>query len=40
MPDHALPRTLLALRKAVRACQAEQSRPHATMRPRRHLVLH
>jgi hypothetical protein len=35
-----LPRTLLALRKAVRACQAEQSRPNQVMRPRRHLVLH
>jgi hypothetical protein len=39
--DHLnLPRTLLALRKAVRACQAEQGRPNPAMRPRRHLVLH
>ena len=35
-----LPRTLLALRKAIRACQAEQSRPIQAFRPRRHLVLH
>jgi hypothetical protein len=35
-----LPRTMLALRKAVRACQAEQSRPTPPLRPRRHLVLH
>lgn len=38
--DHLnLPRTLLALQKAVRACQAEQTRPPSP-RPRRHLVLH
>ena len=35
-----LPRTMLALRKAIRACQAEQARPGAGMRPRRHLGLH
>jgi hypothetical protein len=35
-----LPRTLLALRKAVRACQAEQARPMPALRPRRHLVMH
>lgn len=35
-----LPRTLLALRKAIRACQAEQARPVPPIRPRRHLVLH
>jgi hypothetical protein len=36
-----LPRTMLALRKAIRACQAEQTRPTpASLRPRRHLVLH
>jgi hypothetical protein len=35
-----LPRTLLALRKAIRACQAEQGRPMPAPRPRRHLVLH
>ncbi|WP_428492832.1 hypothetical protein [Rhodopila sp.] len=35
-----LPRTLLALRKAVRACQAEQARPIPALRPRRHLVMH
>jgi hypothetical protein len=35
-----LPRTMLALRKAIRACQAEQARPMPTLRPRRHLVLH
>jgi hypothetical protein len=35
-----LPRTMLALRKAIRACQAEQTRPPPTLRPRRHLVLH
>ena len=35
-----LPRTLLALRKAIRACQAEQARPMPMARPRRHLVLH
>jgi hypothetical protein len=35
-----LPRTLLALRKAIRACHAEQGRPMPMARPRRHLVLH
>ncbi len=35
-----LPRTMLALRKAVRACQAEQGRPAPSPRARRHLVLH
>lgn len=35
-----LPRTLLALRKAIRACQAEQARPMPAPRARRHLVLH
>jgi hypothetical protein len=35
-----LPRTMLALRKAIRACQAEQARPIPPLRPRRHLVLH
>ncbi len=35
-----LPRTMLALRKAIRACQAEQARPTPGLRPRRHLVLH
>ncbi|HBK07450.1 MAG TPA: hypothetical protein DDZ81_16635 [Acetobacteraceae bacterium] len=35
-----LPRTLLALRKAIRACHAEQARPMPTPRVRRHLVLH
>jgi hypothetical protein len=35
-----LPRTLLALRKAIRACQAEQARPIPPLRPRRHMVLH
>jgi hypothetical protein len=36
-----LPRTLLALRKAIRACQAEQARPGSpVLRPRRHVVLH
>jgi hypothetical protein len=35
-----LPRTILALRKAIRACQAEQARPAPALRPRRHLVLH
>lgn len=35
-----LPRTVLALRKAIRACHAEQTRPTPLMRPRRHLVLH
>jgi hypothetical protein len=35
-----LPRTMVALRKAIRACQAEQARPVPQLRPRRHLVLH
>jgi hypothetical protein len=37
-----LPRTFMALRKALRACQSELSRPLAVPRPRprRHLVLH
>ena len=35
-----LPRTLLDLRKAIRACQAEQARPLPAPRVRRHLVLH
>lgn len=35
-----LPRTMLALRKAIRACQAEQARLAPLLRPRRHLVLH
>jgi hypothetical protein len=35
-----LPRTLLALRKAIRACRAEQTRPLLGLRPRRHVVLH
>jgi hypothetical protein len=35
-----LPRTLLALRKAIRACSAEQARPMPAPRVRRHLVLH
>jgi hypothetical protein len=35
-----LPRTMVALRKAIRACQAEQARPVPGLRPRRHLVLH
>ena len=36
-----LPRTVLALRKAVRACQAEQGRPPSSSpRARRHMVLH
>ena len=36
-----LPRTLLALRKAIRACHAEQARPGGPgLRPRRHVVLH
>ena len=35
-----LPRTMLALRKAIRACQAEQARPIPLPRPRRNLVLH
>jgi hypothetical protein len=35
-----LPRTMLALSKAIRACQAEQARPIPPLRPRRHSVLH
>jgi hypothetical protein len=35
-----LPRTALALRKAVRACRAEQTRPTPQPRVRRHMVLH
>ena len=35
-----LPRTLLSLRKAIRACHAEQARLTPLWRPRRHLVLH
>jgi hypothetical protein len=35
-----LPRTMLALRKAIRACQAEQTRPTPPPRVRRHMVLH
>ncbi len=35
-----LPRTMLALRKAIRACQAEQSRTTPVPRVRRHLVMH
>lgn len=35
-----LPRTMLALRKAIRACQAEQTRLTPAFSPRRHLVLH
>jgi hypothetical protein len=35
-----LPLTLVALRKAIRACQTEQARPIPALRPRRHLVLH
>jgi hypothetical protein len=35
-----LPRTMVALHKAIRACQAEQARPMPMVRPRRHLVLH
>jgi hypothetical protein len=35
-----LPRTMLALRKAIRACRAEQTRPLPQIRPRRHLMLH
>jgi hypothetical protein len=35
-----LPRTMQALRKAIRACRAEQGRPPAAMRTRRHVVLH
>ena len=35
-----LPRTLLALHKAIRACQAEQTRPVPAPRVRRNLMLH
>jgi hypothetical protein len=35
-----LPRTALALRKAIRACRAEQTRPTPQSRARRHVVLH
>ncbi|MBS0644505.1 MAG: hypothetical protein U1E70_15140 [Acetobacteraceae bacterium] len=35
-----LPRTVVALRKAIRACHSEQSRPTPSMRARRHVVLH
>jgi len=36
-----MPRTVVALRKAVRACNAEQSaRPPPIAPPRRHLILH
>jgi hypothetical protein len=35
-----LPRTMVALRKAIRACRAEQARPVPAPRARRHLVLH
>jgi hypothetical protein len=35
-----LPRTMLALRKAIRACRAEQARPVPAPRARRHVVLH
>lgn len=35
-----LPRTMLALRKALRACQAEQARPMPVPRVRRNCVLH
>jgi hypothetical protein len=35
-----LPRTMVALRKAIRACQAEQARPVPAPRARRHVVLH
>lgn len=35
-----LPRTVLALRKAIRACHAEQGRPLPAPRVRRHSVLH
>jgi len=33
-------RTMVALRKAIRACQAEQTRPMSALRRRRHVVLH
>jgi hypothetical protein len=35
-----MPRTVMAMRKTVRACQAEQVRPPAYARPRRNLVMH
>ncbi len=35
-----LPRTAVALNKAIRACRAEQTRPVPTRRTRRRLVLH
>jgi hypothetical protein len=36
-----LARTLLALQKAIRACQSEQARPTpSSARPRRYAVLH
>ena len=35
-----LPRTVVALRKAIRACRAEQARPVPAPRARRHVVLH
>lgn len=35
-----LSRTFVALRKAIRACQAEQRAPAGGPRPRRHLILH
>jgi hypothetical protein len=35
-----LSRTHVALRKALRACQSEVSRPLPVPRPRRHMVLH
>jgi hypothetical protein len=35
-----LPRTMLALRKAIRACRTEQARPVPAPRARRHVVLH
>jgi len=41
--DHLrLSRTYVALRKAIRACQAENARPNPTIRPRprRYLTLH
>ena len=35
-----LPRTMLALRKAIRACKTEQTRPVAPPRMRRSMTLH
>ena len=35
-----MPRTALSLRKAIRACRAEQTRPAPQPRVRRNLVLH